>query len=268
MERAIAVNELDWRAITVEISQENLATALAGMHALKFMAVRFFPSLQQLVLREVAVSASLTFVGAATSAGWREDGWQVWHNWGLAVQDWAARKVAYSTLLCWLHGDSLRSRSTLYALHELASQKQLLPAAVVWTDPPKLIPTDLLELGAGTSTQRVHCVPTQYSESNENPRHTLDELLISLGGALESILLVGDQMPSELASERIQALPVLLAVQGDAAEGFAASFSSEITLLSEVDQTVASEVYDMKRWTGCPVEHSVLRDAYDEYYDI
>ncbi|MCA9179992.1 MAG: hypothetical protein KDA51_01030, partial [Planctomycetales bacterium] len=54
LERAIAVNELDWRAITIQLAAHDLPIAIAGMKVMRFMGLRFFPSLQPEAAQQLA----------------------------------------------------------------------------------------------------------------------------------------------------------------------------------------------------------------------
>lgn len=83
IERAISATEADWPPITAEVTAEELQIALAGMFAMKFMAVRFFPSLQVHALEQLGgADEQLQFIGAITSAARTAVGWQAWHHWG------------------------------------------------------------------------------------------------------------------------------------------------------------------------------------------
>ncbi len=271
MERAIAANELDWRAITVEIRHEDFATALAGMHAMRFVAVRFFPSLHQTAAACVNQAAKLTsFVGSVTSASWTPDGWNGWHNWGLAIHRWAASRIEISQSLCWLHGNSVTSRSMLSALHDLAIQPDALPKSVIWTDPPPNLPQELLRLGDGDQTLNVRCVASDEHSQSEHSVETAAAQLkaLAMDAAVEAVLIIGDTLPAEIEKKVGDELPVFVAGARPAIASAVAYRREQLTVLNELDQIVACESYDFERWTGHQIDFNVLRDAYDEYYDI
>lgn len=271
MERAIASNELDWRAITVEIRHEDFATALAGMHAMRFVAVRFFPSLHETAVAYVHQAAKLTsFVGAVTSASWTTDGWNGWHNWGLAIHRWAATRIDISQSLCWLHGNSVTSRSMLSALHDLAQQPEALPKSVIWTAPPPALPQELMKLGDGDQMLSVHCVAQDENSESDDSVETAAEQIKALvmDAAAQAVLIIGDTLPTQFENRLGDEIPIFVAGARPAIESAVAHRCEQLTVLDELDQIVACESYDFERWTGHPIDFTVLRDAYDEYYDI
>lgn len=269
MERAIEAAELDWRAITVEVLAGELATALVGMTAMNFAAARFFSSLQ-LPAAELlgAKSESVRFIGGVTSAARTADGWQPWHHAGPVVLGWAASQCHLPAGLCWLHGDTPRTRSVLVALHEWAAhQTDHLPAAIVWSNAPTDLPTEWLTLGRDQAELRL-AIQVVGSTEQAPPVREQIELMCKEKG-LEYLLLVADACPlaeGELAA--IHPMKWLLAGSRELLEAAAATTIETVAVLDEVDQLIAGEAYDFRRWTGHPVSASVLRDAYDEYNDF
>ncbi len=256
MERAIASAGLDLRAITVEVTADNFATAIAGMAAMKFMAVRFFPTFQSAAFDLLGRQDHLLqTIGSVTSATWSPAGWHAWHNWGPAICDWATQRCDISNTLFWLHGDSIRCRSLLA---ELASQRR--PLNVVWSAAPSNLPDELKSFGTDSAA-----VPMHFHDDAQ-----LGSLLEEFGKTrpLESICLVGDEIPVlPKAAEGL--VPQWLVACASTANEIATKLSHEkCESLSEIDQIVACEAYDFHRWTGRRVDLLVLRDAYAEYCDF
>jgi hypothetical protein len=269
MERAIESAELDWRAITVEVLAGELATALAGMTAMNFAAARFFTSLQ-LPAAELmgAKYDSVRFIGGVTSAARTADGWQPWHHAGPVVLEWAASQCHLPAGLCWLHGDSLRTRSVLVALHERAAhESDELPAAIVWTNAPADLRAEWLTIVRDQAELRI---ATQVVGLADQTSPVLEQ--IERAGkeeGLEYLLLVADAWPlSEDELAAVGPFKWLLAGGRELMDATAATTIETVAVLNEVDQLIAGEAYDFRRWTGQSIPASVLRDAYDEYNDF
>ena len=81
MERAFATKQFDWRVITVEIRQEDFQTALDGMRAMRFKALRFFPEFQVLAAQHLMDETKPAFE-TITSALWQGELWICWDNLG------------------------------------------------------------------------------------------------------------------------------------------------------------------------------------------
>ena len=270
IERAISATEADWRAITAEVTAEELQIALAGMFAMKFMAVRFFPSLQVPALEQLGgADEQLQFIGAITSAARTAVGWQAWHHWGPAILDWTGGQMGLAQTLCWLHGDSVRVRSMLVALQCAAQQNSPLPGAIAWTDPAQSIPADLTTIASAANSLQIHLI----GESQPGEQGTLSLMRgLAAESGLVNLLFVGDEFP-HLADEPIEESSTNFA-QALIAGGESCRRLAEVPwlpqsmVLSEAEQIVASEVYDFLRWTGQRVDAALLRDAYDEYCDF
>ncbi len=259
MERCLAAQGLDWRAFTVEIAAEDFDTVLSGIQAMKFQALRFFPSFQP------AAAALLVpddpwadFIGAITSAGWTPAGWRGWHHWGLAIGEALASQLAWSDTHCWLHGDSLRCRSAAVAMHETP------PAALLWTEAPDELPEQL-------------STPT----GEDNWLTTLDwpAAMDRLVDATDAPIAFVSENPPE---------SVLHADTPDAGEQFSELLNSRTSrcvvpesaqqslrpwidpgrFLPESDWDALSDAYDFQRWTGQPADLPLIRDALDEYGDF
>ncbi len=262
MERALASAEVDWRVITVEVAADKLGSAMAGMLAMKFMAVRFFPSLQSPALEQIATENELLrFIGGVTSAAWTPAGWQVWHHWGLAIVTWGGEQVELPHTVCWLHGDSVRTRSTLVALHQLAKEGTNLPSAILWTDPPQSLSTELTRIEMG---ERV--LPVQLVANCDAA--FIRRILVPLAMEQQSpsVLLIGDDLP-QFALETFPEISHWLVVGGTSAIHSAEQARvPQLLVLNETEQLVTCEAYDFHRWTGVRINSHLLQDAHDEYW--
>lgn len=269
IERAIAATEVDWRAITAEVTTEELQIALSGMFAMKFMAVRFLPSLQVPALGQLAGDDErLVFVGAITSTARTAEGWQAWHHWGPAILNLARGRVDLSQTLCWLHGDTVRVRSMLIALYEAAKQNEALPGAVVWTNAATAIPTELITLAQAAKPLKL-----QLIGDSQLREHGALSLLrgVATESELVNLLLVGEELPyiaDELTEDATVDFAQCMVAGGELCRQPAELLWPHLTIFNEADQIVACEVYDFQRWTGQCVDSTVLRDAYDEYCDF
>lgn len=261
-ERAIAANELDWRAITIELAAHDLPVALAGMKVMRFMGLRFFPSLQPDAARQLAPEGGLLqFIGSVTSAAWGSESWQAWHHWGGAILAWAAPLVDAGTTVCWLHGDSTRSRSLWAALLENtaratgAGPTAACPQTVMWSEPPPEL-------------------PPQRKKAGDLELVMLDSLeqgiahlrAIATSSQLPSLLLVGEQFPNMDECNLSSVAAHCLVASSEVGCRQAKQWSHpSLRILPEIEQILACEAYDFERWTSHRVAIPVLRDAYDEY---
>jgi hypothetical protein len=243
---------------------------LSGMFAMKFMAVRFFPSLQVPALEQLAGDDQrLVFVGSITSAARTAQGWQAWHHWGPAILNLVRGRVDLSQTLCWLHGDSVRVRSMLLALHEAATQNEALPGSVVWTNSAAAIPAELI-----TIAQAAKPLKLQLIDDGQLREHGALSLLRGLAteSGLVNLLFVGEELPhivDEPAEDATVNFAQCLVAGGEPSRQPAELlWLPQLTIFNEADQIVACEVYDFQRWTGQHVESALLRDAYDEYCDF
>ncbi|MCC6510353.1 MAG: hypothetical protein IT423_14715 [Pirellulaceae bacterium] len=166
MERAVIAAHLDWHVITVEVSAEQLETAWHGMQVMRFKAVRFFREHQSAALHLVAPATRHDlFTGGVTSALRVGSQWTMWHNSGPALVDLLASRLTWSDTICWLHGDSPRSRSFLLACCARP------PREIIWTgtkhkvDSQSTPPSDSLPPHSNAS----HPVPTAASGAASSP---------------------------------------------------------------------------------------------------
>ncbi len=261
-ERAIAVNELDWRAITIQLAAKDLSVALAGMKVMQFMGLRFFPSLQPEAARQLAPEDELLqFIGSVTSAAWGSESWQAWHHWGGAILTWAAQLLGSDATVYWLHGDSVRCRSLWAALLEDgATQRGSGPTAegvrtVMWSEAPQELPP---QRKPGTKIELVLLNAQEQGFAQLRAMATSSQPL--------SLLLVGEQFPSMEEFNRSTAAANCLVAGSEVGERQAKQWSHpSLRILPVVEQIVACEAYDFERWTGHQVPTHLLRDAYDEY---
>jgi len=263
LERAIAVNELDWRAITIQLAAHDLPIAIAGMKVMRFMGLRFFPSLQPEAAQQLAPEDGLVqFIGSVTSAAWGSQSWQAWHHWGGAVLTWAAPRIETVSSVCWLHGDSVRSRSLWAALLEDSPQ---VPGAattaaglrtVLWSSPPHELPP-----------QRKQASELELVVLETHEQGIAHLRARAAGSQLPTVLLVGEQFPNMEEYKLASATNHCLVASDEVGCRQAEQWSHpSLCVLSEVEQIVACEAFDFQRWTGHRVSLHLLRDAYDEYH--
>ena len=263
MERAFSANQLDWRAITVEVAPEQLERALAGGTAMKFMALRFFPNLQAPAQQQLAPQdPHLRFVGRITSARRVHQAWQAWHHWGPAILSWAGQQLDLSQTVCWLHGDSERCRSGLLGLHWLAHQAGRLPAAVIWSAAPGDVPAELWPVTHPTGATTTW----QLLEASAPPAPQVAQVLerLAANGRARQVLALGDALP--LTHWQPPAEIVRWCIATNASTPRAAKKTlADALWLEEAEQQVLCEAYDFYRWTGQAIPLALLSDAYDEY---
>lgn len=261
-ERAIAANELDWRAITIQLAAQDLPVALDGMRVLRFMGLRFFPSLQPDAARQLAPEDGLLqFIGSVTSAAWGSESWQAWHHWGGAILTWAAQLAEAGAAVCWLHGDSVRCRSLWAALLEDPAKETRAgptaagPRTVMWSEPPDELPPHQNPAGE---------LELVMLDSQEQGIAQLRA--VATGSGLPSLLLVGEQFPTMDACDLSSVAAHCLVASSEVGCRQANQWSHpSLRILPEVEQILACEAYDFERWTGHRVSIHMLRDAYDEY---
>lgn len=270
-ERAAAAENLDWRAITVEIATDDLGVAVEGLRVMGFQACRFFFSLEQpasLLLSEGDPWS--VFVGRVTSAVLHEHKWQTWHHLGPACLRWASAEIDLRQTMCWLSGDSIRCRSFIAAL-----SPEACPKTIVWSDPPDQLPDLLRHAGCDEAIMGlIRCVDSGASENAPLASEDLDS---NSGGC---VVVVGDSFPEidgEAALFQASLSPQVtrwLVISGDSAakrlrqQLAATNPAIQAQLFGEADQLVACEAYDFERWTGRQIDMHFLRDALDEYSDF
>ncbi len=270
MERAIAATETDWRAITAEVNAGDLGRALAGMLAMKFMAVRFFQTLQASALEHLGSDdRRLCFIGGVTSAVRTQDGWRAWHNWGPAILNWTREQVELPHTLCWLHGDSDRVRSLLVAMHDAPQVRHGLPGVILWTNPPEAVPEQLTSIPRPENSLMVHLIQ-DHEPLMQNAMQRLKTLAVECNS--RNLLFVGDEFP-DLGRELLEELNAtidgcLLITRDTASRQGVERQLPKLARLKEAEQIVACEVYDFYQWTGQRVSSALLHDAYDEYCDF
>ncbi len=265
MERAFAQQELDWRAITVEVNASQFEQAVDGMTAMNFMALRMYPSLEKQAGKRFFSETSLeSFIGHATSAAMTLEGWEAWNHLGHAILQLLSQRTNLSESILWLDGDSSRTRSLLACL----CSGEMLPLSVLWTRPPELapdaMPAVIRELTLETAQPRLDLL---------GPHSTADERLGQLlaepsESPLNNLILVAEAWePHRLAT-------LCESLQG---HSFHAKFLvgqvesmefQDFQLIDQAEIAVAAEAYDFQRWTGLTADIALLRDAYDEYCDF
>jgi len=271
MERAFDAAHCDWRVITVEVQQADFQTALDGMRAMKFTALRFFPEFQQLAASLMLEQPTAPFA-AVTSVMRQGQGWDCWDSQGLGLLELITHAAPASSTLLWLHGVSRLTHSLLRALQV----SEYAPGRLLWSDAED---TAQLRPGAGIheSAIRESGAEELSLRSAASPlsevQQTLQEIL-SQPNTFTHVAVVGealaDQLPSLSRVEVSGEIDLLLATNQllTRQQVNQAWPRGKVTVLSESDQLLAAEAYDFRRWAGQPADIDLLRDAFDEYADF
>lgn len=278
MERAFAAQGLDWRAITVEIAETQFETAIQGIAAMNFAAIRLFPSLESQGAERLVDEGSIQkFVGSVTSAAYSNATWDAWNHCGFAMQRLVAGRIAWDQCVCWLHGDSIRTRSLIAAL----ACSGVKPLAIVWTQAPQLELSCLHEslqqlLSADNETLLTESVDEarafvnpRFEKADETNSYGPKGLLVLADGWLSSFepdIAAQLQMISELNCD-VKLVSSELPHVNSRIEQLRIP-AGGLELLDHPELTIAAEAYDFQRWTGYEIEPHLLRDAYDEYCDF
>jgi hypothetical protein len=258
MERAFAAAYCDWRVITVEVQPENFQTALDGMQAMAFTAVRFFPELQPLaatrMLEQPHTALSTVTSAMRTALKGTEAIWDCWDNHGYGLLDLILSAAPAASTLVWLQG---RSRFT-QSLFDAMQATNFGPNQLVWSLPE----VSAEESGASATT-------TSLAEAQQSIKDALAQ-----ANAITHVVVVGEGLSEQLTLIRD------LEVAGDVQLLLATNQlltrqqvndawpRGKARIFTESDQLIAAEAYDFRRWTGQPANLDLLRDAYDEYADF
>ncbi len=264
MERALAASHCDWRVITVEVPVEKFATALEGMYAMRFTALRFFPGLQRAAAGLLCPQEFLPGLTVEVTSALRVgDKWTCWDNVGQGLLKLFVDHSPLANTIVWMHQDSRLTRSLIAAL--LSSTHK--PAHVLWSDGPTFGKSSTeADVPAGNWPDWISCLPLADAwlkiraifESAETAFN-----LVFVGEQLSTQLELLGQLQVEQAS-LILATNELLPLN----RGSAVWPSGPITILSRSEQITAAEAYDFERWTGKSADVDLLRDAFDEYTDF
>ncbi len=245
MERAFAARHSDWRVITVEIDPEELQTALDGMRAMRFKALRIFPEFQELAAKHL-IDESVSPFGTITSALWQGDQWTCWDNQGFGLIDLIAGCVAPAKVLVWLHGESRLTHSFASAMRAA----EFAAGHLLWSE------------GKGEQTLSLESVEQSLNEALAMESGVTH--LAVIGESLVLQLELIGRLNARADTQLILAANELLTRQ----QANDVWTSGRVKILSEVDQLVAAEAYDFRRWSGQAADVDMLRDAYEEYADF
>jgi hypothetical protein len=264
MERAFAAAHCDWRVITVEVATRDFATALAGMQAMRFAAIRFFPELQQ-AAAQLLVPDGFAAVDGVTSAMRKGDSWTCWDNIGFGLVKLICNQATLENSVIWLTGDSRLTRSLMTAL--LASEPS--PAKLIWTDAPPGVAAarDNVEEPANNALP----VWVTFPPLEEAPA-LIERFIVTLE-TRRTLVVVGQgvamhlQLLNQLDVENVGLVIATNALM-PRSEISTVWSKGPISILTESEQVIAAESYDFERWTEQSADIDLLRDAYDEYADF
>ncbi len=267
MERAASASHWDWHVITVEVAPDMLPKAWEGMVVMRFSAVRFFQPHQSSAMHLVTTPVPMTCLSAASLL--RCAPVRVGRCGTIAAQlcrSCCGLACPGKKTICWLHGNTSRTRSFLVACandpprHILWTGSQAaahtaagtsLPEALAAKLPLKIIPSEgEAEIGAWLAAQ--------FAEDSQ-PQAVVH------AGEVES------RHFDTLASCQPETGCMLLVVAGTPGTRRKLSDlwrAGEVTILAPADVVVAEEAYDQVRWTGQSTNIEVLKEAYDEYADF
>ncbi len=259
MERAFESANCDWRVITVEVQPKNFQSALVGMRAMAFTAIRFFPELQPLAASQTLEQPYSSF-NVVTSAMRHEiqgeqDRWDYWDNQGFGLLDLITSVASASSTLVWLHG---RSRLT-QSLHHAMQAAGFVPSHLIWSD--VTVEKESPEATAPALTPLADMLQTLTDA-------------IALPNAITHVVVVGEAIAEKLPLMRdlefVGEMQLSVATnQLLTREELNQAWSTGKTkIFTETDQLIAAEAYDFRRWTGKLADMDLLRDAYDEYADF
>ncbi len=257
MEKAIAAAHLDWRVITVEVEPDNLEAAIAGMRAMRFTAIRFFPPLESRAAQLMSGQCAVTsFVGGITSARNNNGTWECWHNSGLALIDCFANRGDWAAATVWLDGDGETIRSLVAANIQLSARR------ILWSNPPSDLPSEI-------SSRTISCrFSVQDAEAT-------DRIVAEIGTESETacLVLMGSQV-----SERVHALATLETLSSRQLVVFSSTSSDKgrsqidwpgkLAIIDQPALEIAKEIVDCRRWTDRQPVRSEIQDAYEEYMDL
>ncbi len=295
MQRLFLEHGLDWSAISVEVSADSVADAVRGAKAMQFAALRFYRPLDDEV-REFFLSRepSARTLAGFTSARPEDGDWIGWHNLGWGVKSEAERAGAvWDRALLWVHG---QSRLALSAV-DMAGLAP--PAQLLWTDataqvssldtaeeaaenlaPPQPVP--LVEAESGLDQMLAELAPSVDAQSDlrlvfvsDAPDEQLQAVERLLGACLEK----RDAPPSTACEEPDGEMPgiapgshrpIRVLAFGSAGPHLARTNAEQLDVLqvTAADLELAAEAHDFQGWTGIAPNLELLRDAYDEFYDL
>ncbi|MCA9129928.1 MAG: hypothetical protein KDB22_22730 [Planctomycetales bacterium] len=268
MERALNDRGMDWRVITVEIVDEELETALQGMHSMKFSAVSFFAELQDKAAQVIDPDDRISrFVGSVSGAMYQSAGWLAWHSFGPATLQLLGHEGELENSWIWLSGDSVRTRSLYASLHQAAESCRL-----VWSHAPDISCLNETESNEHSDAPESQAAMTGLDVHQLGDEQSASDFLLE---AFErdqpspaKLLVIGDNLqklhPHLHSLSRHYELTLLAGGQTDPK----APLDIPGRVLSEADLFVASIAYDFWRWTGITADLSSLREAYEEYCDF
>ena len=262
MERAFAAAHCDWRVITVEVQPENFQTALEGMQAMAFTALRFFPELQPLAASRMVEQSDSTpnLITSMVTSAMRmkvkgaEARWDCWDNHGYGLLDLIANAAPAANMLVWLHE---RSRLT-QSLYDAMLATGFAASQLIWS---------MAEVESHVSE------PTATIASFEEAQQRIKDAMAQ-ANPITHVVVVGEglaeQLPLIRNLEVTGEVHLLLATNQllTRQKVNEAWPSGKSTIFTENDQLIAAEAYDFRRWTGQPADLDLLRDAYDEYADF
>ena len=265
MDRAFSTQELDWRAITVEVSDDQFETAIAGMQAMRFRAIRFFPDFELAAANYFAPQSGLGPEVGMTSAKRAADGWQVWNNRGYAIRNAIAESIGWERTESLLIGDGPNVRNYLLARRDLARRDVgTPPEAMTWVDPPE----DSATLFGGSDEEQ-ETSPVRLISNGSDLLEQLERVHSADEPPLRIAVIGGDLSALLDCAELLSRVPqIVLVGDGESALELSAELTAEPLCLSEVDLSLAADLYDFHRWTGHTIDSHILRDAYDEYSDF
>lgn len=268
MERAFEAAHCDWRVITVEVQPENFQTALDGMRAMAFTALRFFPELQPLAASLVLEQLPASLCAVTSAMRQVNNGtlnhWDYWDNQGFGMLDLIKSAAPASSTLLWLHGQSRLTQSLSRAMHATGYS----PNQLLWSD--ATVASEVADQQP-PANQSPLSVPTIMPLADV--LQFLQDLLTQ-ANSFTHVVVVGESLAGQLpllSQLKVPGEVQLLLATNQRLTGQQVNDAWPIgktTIYTEEDQLLAAEAYDFRRWTGQTADLELLRDAYDEYADF
>lgn len=285
MQRLFAVHGLDWTAISVEVASEDLQAAIAGCRAMHFAALRLYPPYVESSSQLFPPAPQTPYLRSGFTSAAPENGqWIAWHHAGFGMLQLLRNYLDdLQRALFWLHGQSDLVLSVLEILCQ--QQKQVVwsysESKKVGEGPPSIPERGLTAISINDAIDRV-----KHHLRDENaPREDLvvvsDEPIAMYEGTWNMFLDALESRPSGVEpSLRDAPRDITASSEQDPPRRFItlegvlafplstlpAPWSAEI--LTRRDLAVACEAYDFERWTGIVPNTELLRDAYDEFFDL
>lgn len=263
MERMMQSLNLDWRVLSVEVEPSDFSTAMAGMRAMKFCAVRVLDPYQSQTASEFFEHDPLAqFIGEVNAVQHGDEGWLAWNSAGQAVLRSLQDCNRFGSPIV-LADDSPMSRSTLVALLQTykkaeRSQNSPLSNRVArfgdWGD-ESLVAEQLRDI-----------LPNEVLPEPTRDAAGIVGTLENEGEVLPEHVCVIGQDPS-LNAQVLDALS-MSAIACKLIGPISESEYPNVDCISSTELAIRILAVDFESWTGQAADLQLIRDAYEEFTDF